>query len=317
MPQILQILEIVLPVFLIVGAGYGGVRIGFFKSVQIDALLFFATRFAIPCLLFDAMVNLDLGETFEPRFLLSYYASATAAFVLTSLAAWKLFGRRPGESIAIGFCALFANSILLGLPVFERAYGADAMGPSFAIIAMHAPYCYALGIIAMEMARADGRAPRDTAAAALKAMFSNALAIGLALGLAVNLTATPLPGFFSEAVSLIGRAGLPIALFGLGGVLTRYALTSGLAESATATFASLAVHPALAWWLTASVFELPPEFVRAAVVTAAMPPGVNAFLFAQMYDRALDVAAATVLLATLAAVLSASLWLAALQAAFP
>ena len=169
----------------------------------------------------------------------------------------------------------------------------------------------------MEMARADGRAPLDTAKAALKAMFSNSLAIGLALGLAVNLTGLPLPAFFAEAVSLIGRAGLPVALFGLGGVLTRYALASGLRESATVTLASLLLHPALAWLLAAEVFELPAEFVRAAVSTAARPPGVNAFLFASMYDRGVDVAAATVLLATLGAVFTASLWLAALAAAFP
>jgi len=313
----LGILEIVLPVFLIVGAGYGCVRVGFFANPQIDALLRFATQFAIPCLLFTAMVNLDLGETFDPIFLLSYYASATAAFALTGLTAWKVFGRRPGESVAIGFCALFANSILLGLPIFERAYGPDAMGPSFAIIAMHAPFCYGVGITIMEVARADGRSAADTARAALKAMFRNALSIGLALGLAVNLTGFPLPSALEEATGLLGRAGLPIALFGLGGVLTRYALASGLRESGVIIFASLVVHPALAWWFTHEVFALPPEFVRAAVVTAAMPPGVNAFLFASMYDRAVDVAAATVLLATLTAVLSASLWLAALQAAFP
>ncbi|MEM6439528.1 MAG: AEC family transporter [Pseudomonadota bacterium] len=317
MGQILGILQIVLPVFLIVGAGYGGVRVRFFSDAQIDALLFFATRFAIPCLLFSAMTQLDLGETFERRFLLSYYVSATAVFGLTAGLACYVFGRRPGESIAIGFCALFANSILLGLPVFERAYGADALGPSYAIIAMHAPYCYALGITAMEMARADGRAPAETAKAALKAMFSNSLAIGLALGLAVNLTGLPLPAFFAEAVALIGRAGLPIALFGLGGVLTRYALASGLRESATVAAASLLIHPALAWWLTAEVFGLSAEFVRAAVITAAMPPGINAFLFASMYERAVDVAAATVLLATLGAVFTASLWLGLLQAAFP
>ena len=100
-------------------------------------------------------------------------------------------------------------------------------------------------------------------------------------------------------------------------LLTRYALASGLRESAVIIVASLAIHPALAWVLADHVFALPPEFVRAAVVTAAMPPGVNAFLFASMYDRAVDVAAATVLLATLVAVASASLWLAALQNAFP
>ena len=49
------------------------------------------------------------------------------------------------------FCCLFSNSVLLGLPITERAYGVDALTGNFAIVAMHAPFCYGLGITAMEI----------------------------------------------------------------------------------------------------------------------------------------------------------------------
>ena len=49
--------------------------------------------------------------------------------------------------------------------------------------------------------------------------------------------------------------------------------------------------------------------IRSAVVTAAMPPGVNAFLFASMYQSAQRVAASTVLISTLLSVLSSAMWL--------
>ena len=65
---------------------------------------------------------------------------------------------------------------------------------------------------------------------------------------------------------------------------------------------------ALHGWL-ASLYQLPIEFIRAAVVTAAMAPGVNSYVFANMYHRAEGVAASTVLLATAASVLSVSAWL--------
>ncbi|HKK35019.1 MAG TPA: AEC family transporter, partial [Paracoccaceae bacterium] len=92
---------------------------------------------------------------------------------------------------------------------------------------------------------------------------------------------------------------------------------AGLGLSGTVTALALLVHPGIAWLLAGPVFGLAPEFVRAAVVTAAMPPGINAYLFAAMYRRGEDVAAATVLIATLAAVVTASIWLAALRAAYP
>jgi predicted permease len=46
-----------------------------------------------------------------------------------------------------------------------------------------------------------------------------------------------------------------------------------------------------------------------AVLVAAMAPGVNTYLFADMYRRGLDIAASTVVLGTAASVFSISLWL--------
>jgi len=47
-------------------------------------------------------------------------------------------------------------------------------------------------------------------------------------------------------------------------------------------------------------------------MTAAMPPGINAYIFAALYGRAMRVAASTVLVATAASVLTAWVWLALL-----
>lgn len=54
--------------------------------------------------------------------------------------------------------------------------------------------------------------------------------------------------------------------------------------------ASLVIHPAVTLALT-HAFGTAPAGVRSAVLTAAMPPGVNAYLFAALYGRAQRVAA--------------------------
>ena len=48
-----------------------------------------------------------------------------------------------------------------------------------------------------------------------------------------------------------------------------------------------------------------------------MPPGINAYLFAVMYQRATGVSASTVLLATMLSVVTASGWLALLHVVAP
>ena len=310
--MILSILFVVIPVFLVIGAGYTACRAGVFSSSAVDGLMVFTQSFAIPCLLFRALVDLDLGAVFDPRLLLSFYTGAIACFVLGILGARRIFHRRPGEAVAIGFGALFSNSVLLGLPIMERAYGSAALAPSFAIVAIHAPLCYFLGITTMEFARADGRGLAETLRIVGRTIVRNGLMIGLAIGFAFNLGGIPVPGPVRGALDMMADAALPAALFGLGGVLTRYSIRASLAEAGMIAALSLVVHPAITYTLAHFVFGLPQGFVRAAVVTAAMAPGVNTYVFASMYSRGQAEAASAVLLATALLVFTASIWLAIL-----
>ncbi|MEM8958362.1 MAG: AEC family transporter [Pseudomonadota bacterium] len=302
------LIEIILPVFLVIGFGYAAVRLGYFTDAGVDALMRFTQRFAIPCLLFLAIAGIDLGEDFDLLLLASYYTGSIAVFVLGILGARFLFSRPWEDSVVIGFCCLFANTVLLGLPIAGRAYGEDALAPVFSIIAIHSPFGYLLGITTMEIVRnrsgnVIGAVPRI-----LKAMFSNALILGIAAGFAVNLSGVALPLVMSEAVELMARAGLPAALFGLGGVLARYRPEGDLWTVGFIVTLSLVVHPAIAYAMV-QYFGLGQEALRAAVITAAMAPGVNTYIFADLYGRARRVAATSVLVGTATCAVSAWIWL--------
>lgn len=311
----LTLVTVVLPVFLVIAAGAAAVRGRLISAGAIDGIMVYAQSFALPCVLFRGIADLDLGAVFSPRLLFSFYFGAVTCFVLGILGARRLFGARPGESVAIGFAALFSNSLLLGMPIMASAYGPDSLAPNFAIISIHAPFCYLLGITTMEVSRADGRGWRDTARAIAKALFRNALMIGLALGFLVNLSGAPLPAPLRVGVDMIADSALPTALFGLGGVLTRYSLHAKLGEAGMIAGLSLIVHPSIVYVLTQHVFALPEGFVRSAVVTAAMAPGVNAYVFASLYARAQAEAASGVLIATAASVVTVTFWLALLGGA--
>src|SRR5690606_5805248 len=141
------LVSVILPVFIVTGFGYVMVWRGLMSDAAVDGLMLFAQGFAIPCLLFTAISTLDLRQEFDIALLAVYYIGALTAFVTGIFGARWLFGRSWEDSIAIGFVALFSNSVLLGLPIAEQAYGTEALAGNFAIIAIHAPFCYAVGII--------------------------------------------------------------------------------------------------------------------------------------------------------------------------
>jgi len=308
------LLDVILPVFFVIGFGYVAVWQKLFPESGVDGLMRFTQGFAIPSLLFQAIARIDLSASFDLRLLGSFYAGAGLCFFLGLFGARILFHREWEDSVAIGFCCLFSNSVLLGLPITERAYGADALAANFAIIALHSPFCYGLGITAMEIARNRGEAPWAMARSVLRAMFRNALVLAIALGFAVNLSGLTLPGVVDDGLSLIVRAALPAALFALGGVLFQYRPEGDGRTIAMVCGIALIIHPVTVW-AAGKALSLPVDGFRSAVLTAAMAPGVNSYIFANMYGRAKRVAASSVLIATAASVLSVWVWLVLLEGA--
>jgi predicted permease len=104
---------------------------------------------------------------------------------------------------------------------------------------------------------------------------------------------------------------LPTALFALGGVLVQYRPEGDLRIIAFICAVSLVMHPAIVWGL-GMVTDLDQARFRSAVITAAMAPGVNAYVFANIYGVAKRVAASAVLLGTAVCMLTAWFWLAVL-----
>jgi len=305
------LIDVILPVFLVIGFGYVAVWKGYFSDAGVDGLMKFTQGFAIPCLLFRAISTLDLEQNFDLTLLGIYYAAAFTCFVAGLLGARYIFGRDWEDSVAIGFCCLFANSLLLGLPITERAYGVSALEANYAIIAIHSPFCYAVGITAMEIVRNRGGSIATLPGKVLNAMFHNALIVGISLGFVVNLGGIPLPVVFTDAVDLMVRAALPAALFGLGGVLYRYRPEGDMRTIMFVVAVSLILQPALVWWL-AKANDLSDAALRSAILTAAMAPGINAYVFANMYGKARRVAASSVLMATGLSIVTVWVWLAVL-----
>jgi malonate transporter len=304
-----DLLGVVLPVFILIGFGYLAVWRGLFSDAAVDGLMTFTQKFAIPCLLFSAISTLDLGQNFDWALLVSFYSGSTICFFLGLFGGRHLFGRSWPDAVAIGFSALFANTVLLGLPITERAYGTEALQPSYAIIAMHAAFCYLIGITTMEIVKATSNSPLTVIKTVVGAMFRNALMIGVGLGVLVNLSGLTVPPVLSDAIDLMIQAALPTALFALGGVLYRYKPEGDAKIIAYICVLSLLVHPAIAYTMGRMVTDLTIEQLRSATLTAAMAPGINSYLFANMYGHAKRVAASVVLIGTATSLLSVSMWL--------
>ena len=304
------LLDVILPVFVVIGFGYGMAKWCGMSESMVDALMWFAQSIAVPALLFRQIALIDLTTSFHPGMIGSFYAGGFLCFAAGFFGAWKLFKRPLEEAVTTGFACMFSNSLLLGLSITERAYGPAALSGNYAIIAMHAPMFYALGITLMELVHSHGQrlSGRALTVKVVKAIFSQSLVLAIALGFIVNLSGIAMPSALDAASEMLGKAGLPAALFGLGGVLNRYRPEGDVGLIALIVGVSLVLHPVATYGL-AMLFQLDVASLRSATVTAAMPPGANAYLFAHLYATGRRANASAVLIATGLSIFTAWIWL--------
>jgi malonate transporter len=304
-----SILNVVIPVFAILGFGYLAVRLRLFPADGVRGLVAFVNNFATPCLLFEAMLTSDFGTTFNPAIIVPFYIGSVTSFVGGSLIARRVFKNRPGESISSGFSAMFTNTVLIGIPIMQRAYGPAAMPTVYSIIALHAPMLITLGMLVMEFVRRDGAPLGKSLVVAASRVVQNPLLIGVALGLICNRFGVVLPEAGTAFFNMMSAAVLPAALFGLGGALNEYRLSDSWAQAASMSVFKLIIHPTIAYVLMKYVLHVPHEVARYGILLAAMPTGINGYVFATYYDRAVNVAANVVLISTVAAIVTVPFWL--------
>ena len=303
------VVDVIAPVFVIVLIGYMAVKLKAFPASGIGALISFTNNFAAPMLLFRAMLTLDFSTALDPKIIGPFYFAAFSGFVLGIFLARTVFSYRPGEAVSVGFSALFTNTVLLGIPIVQRAYGVEALPIVFLIIGFHAPSLMTVGMITMELSRRDGRPLSVALLDAAKRIGTNPLLIGVFCGVTLNLSGLQLPKVLEDTTAMMVQAVLPTALFGLGAALTQYSIKKAVMPAAAMTAIKTIMHPFLAWLVLVPILGVPHEISRAVVLLAAMPSGINAYIFATYFNRALDVATSTVLLSTLFSVFSISFWL--------
>jgi predicted permease len=205
----------------------------------------------------------------------------------------------------------FSNTVLLGIPIIITAFGPEASLPIFLIIAFHGPTLMPLTTALIQMGKGTEVSLVGQIRSVAVELFRNPIIMGLLLGLLANLTHLTLPAAADRFLELLGTAAVPCALFAMGASMASYPLMGDVPPALCLVLVKLVVHPLVVWILAVPVFGLEGLWVAVAVTMAAMPSGINVYLFGARYDAAPGVAARTVLLSTLFSVgtLSALLYL--------
>jgi malate permease and related proteins len=278
--------EVVLPVFLVLGAGFAFGRL---TDVDLRPLSRLTLVVMSPALVFGYLATAEL-----PAADLARIAAYTLLYIVVAALATAAIVRAAGLEALISpllLVSVFMNSGNMGLPVVLFAYGEPGFVIGVSTLAVQLFVMYPVGIYFASL-----HGSRDWRGGLRLALRTPPVLAGLAAAV-VRLAGVPVPDFVLRPVRLVGDAGVPTILLLLGMQLARTRVEGSLGPIALGTALRLAIGPLLA---VALVYPLGITGLAARVLVLqhAMPAAAIMTLLALEYDARPDLVASVTVVTT-------------------
>lgn len=289
------LLGIIGPVFGLIVMGALAVRLKWLEMPAIKGMSDFVFFAAMPSLLF-------LSITTAPPLRLvdvagSFLAGALVLFVLALGVGRRFMGLRLAAAAIFALNSVFGNTVMLGIPIVDAAYGREGVANLLAVVAFHSAFLLPLATILIEADTGRGRGVFGVLWASVPGLIRNPVIVTMVVALGWRALGLGVPGGIQRFLSLLGGAGPPLALFCLGASLPKPQGWSDVGEVLVGGALKLLVMPVLVGVIAHAVGVTGVAF-KVVVLASALPTGANAFMLARRFSTMAEASASTVVAST-------------------
>ncbi len=302
------VIESLLPVVLLIGAGVLAGRLGWLQKASVKDLSGLIFLLFTPALLFRTMSQVRLEQLdFKP--VAAYFVAVLLLFVGTLLV--QGFNRRAA---VLALAGTFSNTVMIGIALIQWLFGAEGLVTLLTLVSVHALVLLTTATLVLELAVQHERAQAEggaasvpwrrvlgTAGAALRSSILHPMPLPILAGLAYAQTGWGLHPVVDKPLGMLAQAFAPLALVLVGVTLAHTPVGRHWRGALALAVVKNLAHPLLVWalclWL--GVGGLP---MAVMVTTACLPIGANVFLFSQRYGVAQELVTASVVVSTMLAV---------------
>lgn len=290
-------LAIITPLAIICLFGYVSVRFKLFNQQQMNAINAVCFNLLIPIFLFLSTYKTDLSAQLSLGWFLSFYLPVTVVY-LTSFLGYRFIQRQTNKSSALAaLSATYSNTVLIAIPIIGF-YLTDA-GLAYILIAFHSALLFCLTELLVV----------KTSYKSLLRTLKNPIVLSIFSGFIFNGLNIPISPILIEPLEKLSLSAIPLALFTLGASLYFLPFKGNRTLAVVNSVIKLLVLPAAVYVTATWVFNLSPQQTFIAVILAASPLGVGAFIMANKYQQNQQLAASTVVISTLMCSFSYLLWI--------
>ena len=279
MISLLNIFEIVAPVFILAAVGYIWVKCGF--EYRVEFVTQFAMAIALPCLVFTALMKTEFQPYYFGNLLmaaiLGYFSLATLAFIFVKI--FQLGQRTYLMPLISG------NTGNLGLPLCLFAFGDSGFGYAIIVFSVTSIVAFTIGVWVV----AGG--------GSLKQLLKEPLVASTVFGLIFMWQGWETPSFLTSSLELIGQMAIPMMLITLGVAVARLKITD-VRKSFLISFCKI-FFGITAAIMVSFIFDLPKVAIAVLILQFSMPIAVTSYLLAEKYGADANAVAGLVVVSTL------------------
>jgi predicted permease len=277
-----EILNIVLPTFIVIFIGY---MFGKITKLDMSTVLNIIVYIGLPALAFTSMLDkkivlLDATKVWSAAVMIMFGCGALA---------WIIFKiikqRHSGLYIPISIM----NTVNIPFPIIYLVYGSEGLFAATLFYIPNVLILYSLGIFI-----ASGKHWRES----IKEVLKVPPLYAALLGLMFNLSDVKVPELIINPLSLISLMVIPLALLVLGCNLSKVRITS-FPTTLLASFLRVGIGLLLGL-LAVTLFNLDGILRSVVILCSAMPAAVNSSIFATKYNNEAELVSSVVLVTTIA-----------------
>lgn len=288
-----NVIEIVLPVFLVIGLGYGIRRTGlvddhFFEKT--NSLVFYV---CLPLLLFYKIGTADFSTSFNIGLVIATGSAVGCCFLLAYLyGAWRKYPAPVHGAFCQG--SFRGNLAYIGLAIVYNAYGDAGLAKAGILLGFLVPVLNFFAILALVLPQQH---QRTDYLEITKQIIFNPLIPPSLVGIAWSFFHLPMPTILDRSLNIATGMTLPLALISIGGSFSLDKLRGDIWKAALATTIKLILLPIVTavFMMFCNISGL--DFAIGLLMAGA-PTAVATYIMASKMGADEELAGAIVVLAT-------------------
>jgi|OM-RGC.v1.006580359 malonate transporter len=267
-----------------------------------------AFNFLIPCLLFNGIATTVFPDFIDWGLMGGFYSSILIVYLLGILIGKVFFSYNNVQYSVFGMGGAYSNVTVIGIPFCIQVFGDAAFLPLFIIISTHNILLFTFGTIIAEAKKESSTSILRHLTFVVKDLVTHPITGSLLAGIIVNLLNIPMPRTILNTLGLLAQAASPMALFALGGALTRYRITGNLSGTMIIVVMKLILLPTLVYIFLFHIFQVNPLWAGTAVLLSSMPTGIGPYVFSLKYRACEAQIASAVVITAMLAVFTSSVF---------